>query len=352
MPLWALFVLLFAVLASVSSLSTWAFATTVLTQLASANEYAFAVSREAFLVAVVLLAVAVLFFALGAFIAAPLRRLSAAVDEFSRSGASVSVRLPFGAPSEVRRLTSAFAAMAERVSAAHARDEEVSRVKSDFISTAAHQLRTPLTGIRWSLEALEQSELSADQRALVASATQKSKELVGIVKTLLDISSIESGKYHYAFAALDVRALLEEMARDFAPMANARNVSLMYVADAEPLPKVKADGERIKWVLNNLIENALRYTPGGGSVRITAEPRGGQLGILVRDTGIGIPSKDRDNIFQRFYRGENAIAKENAGNGLGLYIARTIAKDHGGDLEFRANDDGPGTTFILTLPLS
>jgi two-component system sensor histidine kinase BaeS len=118
------------------------------------------------------------------------------------------------------------------------------------------------------------------------------------------------------------------------------------------VPAVRADRERIKWVLSNIVENAVRYTPAGGTVQLGLALGPGIVFIHVRDTGIGIEPKDRSNIFERFYRAENAIAKENAGNGLGLYIARTIATDHGGDLNFKENTDGPGTTFTLSLPIA
>jgi signal transduction histidine kinase len=103
--------------------------------------------------------------------------------------------------------------------------------------------------------------------------------------------------------------------------------------------------------LNNLIENAIRYTPAGGSIHISIGVVATQIQVRVTDTGIGIPQQERGNIFERFYRAGNAIAKENAGNGLGLYIARTIANDHGGDLDFIQNTNGPGTTFILSFPV-
>jgi signal transduction histidine kinase len=229
---------------------------------------------------------------------------------------------------------------------------EISRVKSDFISTAAHQLRTPLTGIRWSLEALQKEPMPEGQKALVQSAVDKSHDLVNIVGTLLDISSIESGKYKYTFAPLNIVTVIEEVTRDFSHLAIEHNVTLYYAKTDELIPNVRADRERIKWVLNNLVENAVRYTPSGGAVHITTKKAPDRVYVMVHDTGIGIDAKDRSNIFERFYRAGNAITKENKGNGLGLYIARTIATDHGGDLNFAPNQDGPGTTFTLSLPIT
>ena len=292
----------------------------------------------------------VLFIVFGVIIIRPLKSLTQAMEADISTGERVSLDDLERAPAELKTLAQMFDGFVDKVETAHRNDTETSRIKSDFISTAAHQLRTPLTGIRWSLEALGNEPLTEGQKALVDSATAKSHDLVSIVGTLLDISAIESGKYKYKMAVENVSDLLIEVANDFAPLSGKSSVSLFYARPETPLPTVKIDRERVKWVLNNLVENAIRYTPAGGSVRLSADAGSGRVFIRIRDTGIGIPQKDRSNIFERFYRAENATAMQNAGNGLGLYIARTIAKDHGGDLNFADNKEGPGTTFILSLP--
>lgn len=252
---------------------------------------------------------------------------------------------------EVKWLTEVFLEFTNNVEQLHSRDMEVSRMKSDFISTAAHQLRTPMTGIRWALEALQKTQVTPDQQVLIDSAVGKSHDLVTIVGTLLDISAVESGKYKYQFEPTDMSDVLEEIARDFSPLAQTRQITLFYAKSEVPLAKARADRERIKWVLNNLVENAIRYTPAGGSVQLSIEASMGRVFVHVKDTGIGIRESDRANIFERFYRAQNAVQKENSGNGLGLYIARMIAKDHGGDLKFESNEGGPGTTFTFSLPV-
>ncbi len=281
----------------------------------------------------------------------PLRELIRGIKAFAADGTTEQMPSINETTSEIKSLKEAFSGFAEKVSEAHKKDTEISRVKSDFISTAAHQLRTPLTGIRWALEALEHEHLSEEQMALVKNAVDKSHDLVAIVGTLLDISSIESGKFKYTFEPTNIEALVSEVAEDFSTLAQKTQIKLYYAKESKNIPLVRADGERIKWVLNNLIENAIRYTPAQGTVRITTELGAGFVFVRVQDSGIGIQEKDRENIFERFYRAGNAIAKENQGNGLGLYIARTIATDHGGDLDFAANPDGIGTTFTLSLPV-
>ena len=309
------------------------------------------VEQFAALVVFTVVVLLVTFLVLSTVVAHPLRLLVKAMNSFAVDGASTKLPPFKGTVTEIKSLGESFNSFTARVVEAHKKDMDISRVKSDFISTAAHQLRTPLTGIRWALEALEKEELSESEKTLVKSAVEKSHDLVAIVGTLLDISSIESGKYKYNFSQINLAELLSQVAQDFSPLAQKSNVSLFYAKDENPLPLVRADKDRIKWVLNNLVENAIRYTPAPGTVLLTAVSNAGIVYVRVKDSGIGIQEQDRGNIFERFYRAGNAITKENKGNGLGLYIARTIATDHGGDLNFVDNKDGPGTTFVLSLPV-
>ncbi|CAN5696344.1 hypothetical protein BH11PAT2_BH11PAT2_05020 [soil metagenome] len=291
-----------------------------------------------------------LYIMLDRIIVRPVRIITKAMADFAVTQKLASLPTFSHSSKEMQAFAQSFVNFTANFEEVHTHDVEISRVKSDFISTAAHQLRTPLTGIRWALEALEKEPLTESQTALVSSAVGKSHDLVAIVGTLLDISSIESGKHKYVFTPTDLRELVAAVTADFAVLAHKSNVSVYYKDSGEKFPNVRADHEQIKWVLNNLVENAIRYTPAGGSVQILTSTVPGRVLVKVRDTGIGITPKDRNNIFERFYRADNAIAKENAGNGLGLYIARTIATDHGGDLDFASNTDGPGTTFTLSLP--
>ena len=282
----------------------------------------------------------------------PLKELSQGIAALKGDMSTDLSHLSGSAPLEVSVIFDAVTGMIERVRAAHSRDMEMSRTKSDFISTAAHQLRTPLTGIRWAMEALQKEEsLSPDKKQVIRDAAEKSKELIEVVRTLLDVSAIESGKYKYKFVAVDMLALARGVISEFEVFARERNV-LVSVTAPEDMPYVRADEERIRWVIVNLIENAIRYTPAQGAVTVSFEPVGDRVFIYVSDTGIGIPPEDRVNIFERFYRGKNASVKENEGNGLGLYIARNVIRDHQGELSFKENSQGIGTMFFFSLPIA
>jgi signal transduction histidine kinase len=351
MPLWFIFLLAYFVFAGALGVSAYYFLHLIAPLVAMGSEPAFFASGQLIVVTAAALAVIGLLFILLSFVTArPVKKLTNAVLAFSEHGEHMAVVVPQYAPSEIKKLMRAFITFEDSVEATHEHDTQISKVKSDFISTAAHQFRTPLTGIRWALEALGNSELTEEQRTLIANATEKSKELVGIVGALLDISAIESGKYQYRFADTDIVLLVESVVNDFKQGASERHISLTFDR-GESIPLITADKERLKWVLTNLVENAVKYTPEGGAVHVTVALGRERVLVSVRDTGIGIQDADRANIFERFYRGKNAAAKENEGNGLGLYIARTVANDHGGDLNFKPNEEGPGTLFTLSLPV-
>lgn len=308
------------------------------------------IAHTALLLTLAALALMLVYLVMDRVFITPIKEISRSMGTFIKSSKFSPLPPIALTTTEIRELVGSYVGFTQGVEEVHERDMEISRVKSDFISTAAHQLRTPLTGIRWALEALAKQPLNADQKILVDDAANKSRDLVAIVGMLLDISSIESGKHKYIFIQDSVEDLVALVVNDFQRQASESSVSLVFTLPEGKLPHARFDRDQIKWVLNNLLENAIRYTPAGGNVTVSMATTANRLIIKVRDTGIGITTKDRSSIFERFYRADNAIAKENKGNGLGLYIARTIASDHGGDLAFAANENGVGTTFTLSLP--
>jgi signal transduction histidine kinase len=310
------------------------------------------IAYSALFLVLIALTLCFMFLLLDRLIIRPVQLITHAMSTFAATNKLEPLPRMSLATSEIKNLRTVFLSFTDSVEQVHERDLEISRVKSDFISTAAHQLRTPLTGIRWALEALLKEQLTEMQQKLVADAANKSRDLVSIVGTLLDISSIESGKHKYQFELVQFSELVQSVVSDFMHQAAECSVSLVLQELPSSVPQVRADRQQIKWILNNLIENAIRYTPAGGRVSVSLECVADRLVIKVRDTGIGITRKDQNNIFERFYRAENAVAKQNKGNGLGLYISRQIALDHGGELSFAANEDGIGTTFTLVLPFT
>jgi signal transduction histidine kinase len=225
----------------------------------------------------------------------------------------------------------------------------LSALRADFVSLVSHELRSPMASVIGSARTLEQRwrELSPDQResflALIAHETSRLAELIGDV---LDTSRIESGTFSYSFEDVDLARLVRDSA---AAAEHGQDEVTVEAVVREPLPAVRGDRDRLRQVLVNLIDNAVKYSPSGDRVRVEAEQSDGRLVIEVRDRGPGISPGDQRLIFEKFGRA-NVAEHAKPGTGLGLFIARSIAEAHGGALEVRSAP-GRGATFRLSLPL-
>jgi signal transduction histidine kinase len=250
-------------------------------------------------------------------------------------------------------LLEAVRSIADQIRETLIRDRNVSKMKSDFITTTAHQLRTPLSGLNWALETMlndSKNELHDSHRVIVERALEKTNELIGIVGTLLNAASLEEGKFGYHLEEADLYELISSTIEEEQPKTENWGVELAFETDEDEYPTVRVDTERIRWVLRNLIENALRYSEEGQTVTVSLTQTGDYLQVAVTDRGIGIPPKDKDHIFDKFYRAKNAVEKRNEGSGLGLYIARNIINYHNGKIWFES-EMGEGTTFYFTIPV-
>ena len=232
------------------------------------------------------------------------------------------------------------------------REREIGRLKSDFVSFAAHQLRTPLSGIRWMLElAGEEEGLSPALASCIADAAGSAARMLGMVNDLLDVSRLESGLIVSAARETNLaelsRAVLAELAPQIAQKKHEVTMSSTPEADGGC---VLVDDQLLKQAMVNLVSNAVKYTPPGGHITVTLGDEDGRLSWLVRDDGIGIPDRDKEKIFEKFYRADNATAVDANGRGLGLYMVRLIITRSGGRLHW-TSEEGRGTTFGFTLPL-
>ena len=226
----------------------------------------------------------------------------------------------------------------------------LSALRADFVSLVSHELRTPMAAVIGASRTLQQRwrELSPDQREsfleLIAGETNRLAELIGDV---LDTSRIEAGTFSFRFRDLD----LAQLVHDAVATAQLGQDEVRLRANVQsPLPTIRADGERLRQVLTNLIDNAIKYSPAGGEVEVRAYPENGRVFVDVRDDGPGIAKADQKLIFEKFGRVVGSGAAR-PGTGLGLFIARSIAEAHGGALEVQSAPD-QGATFTLELPLS
>lgn len=225
----------------------------------------------------------------------------------------------------------------------------VEQEKNEFISTALHDLKTPIGIILGYTELLTRSgSLNDEQSEFAQHIYSTACGMNQLVQNLLELTKVEMG-VKFKLESVDVNALVAEVGDEFRPKVEARG-QVLHIQPSEDGPRVQGDPLRLQWVVRNLLDNAIKYTPGGGSITLSCESAGSRVLIRVRDTGYGIPSKDLPFIFQRFYRVRNAETKGIEGNGLGLAIVKSIVEQHGGEVDVES-EPGKGSCFTVTLPL-
>ncbi len=242
-------------------------------------------------------------------------------------------------------------AQSEELQKANTELRGLDQAKSDFISVVAHQLRTPLSALKWTLSLFNSGdvgELSDEQKQYMKKMGETNDHMIKLVNDLLDANSVEVGQLSYSFGPVQVEEVIEDAIEELAAFAKKREVSLAYTK--QPLPTVRADAERLHSALQNLIDNAIKYSRAGGAIAVTAEIAGQMLRVNVADQGIGIPEEQKAHVFERFFRARNAIKAENGGTGLGLFIVKKIIEDHGGTIRFVTRENA-GSTFTVELPL-
>jgi signal transduction histidine kinase len=270
-----------------------------------------------------------------------LRRRSDGFDEDELELAALLGRLLGSSVQNIRAYESERATVAEL--------RRLSALRADFVSLVSHELRSPMAAVIGAARTLEERwrELNADQRAaflsLIADETNRLATLIGDV---LDTSRIEAGTFSYRFSELDVAELVRATVAGFA--LHQDEVSVAAHADGDVL-SVRGDRERLRQVLRNLLENAVKYSQAGQAVDVRARGEDGRVLVTVEDSGPGIPAEQHGLIFERFGRANVGLGKP--GTGLGLFIARSIAEAHGGTLSV-ASAPGRGATFTLVLPVA
>jgi signal transduction histidine kinase len=230
------------------------------------------------------------------------------------------------------------------------RELEIGRLRADFVSTVSHEFRSPLTGIRQLGEMLLEGRVvdREKQQSYFKMIVEETDRLARLVENILDFSRMEEGHKEYRFEPLDPSPWLRELVVDFgAEMAMKGTVVEADIPDG--LPLISADKEALGSAVRNLLDNAVKYSPGTKTVRIDAAASGGEVRISVRDRGIGISEQDRKLIFDRFYRADGEISKRVKGAGLGLSLVKHIVTAHGGTVECESRL-GEGSTFTIRLP--
>lgn len=229
---------------------------------------------------------------------------------------------------------------------------EFDRLKSDFISVAAHQLRTPLSGVKWVLKLLLDGDLgmiTPDQVQMVKRGYDTNEKMIQLVNDLLNVSRIENGKFGYDLKQNDFGKLLTALIENSELATKERSISIKLEKKFDPGVFV-FDAEKLLIALQNIVDNAIKYTLPNGQVTITTEQQGDYLQIKIRDTGVGIPKDEIHKLFSKFFRATNVIHLQTDGSGLGLFIVKNIIMRHGGQI-WVDSVEGKGTTFTLIVPL-
>jgi signal transduction histidine kinase len=248
------------------------------------------------------------------------------------------------------------AALLTRISAEFAeqneRLRELDRLKDEFVATASHELRTPLTSLSGYLEmSLDPAEgpLSPSREAQLRIVQRNADRLTILVDHLLFLARADSQPLELDPRPVDLGGILSEAAETARPAALAKNVAVL--VEVEASPQVLADRIQLLRIVDNLVTNAVKFTPEGGTVRLEARAEGATAVLEVTDTGAGIPSVEQSSLFNRFFRGTNAIEEAVPGSGLGLAISQVIAEAHGSTIEVESTP-GAGSTFRLALRLA
>jgi two-component system phosphate regulon sensor histidine kinase PhoR len=234
------------------------------------------------------------------------------------------------------------------------RDKLVERMKTEFVSIAAHQLRTPLSAIKWTLRMVldgDTGKLNAEQQELLEKTYVSNERMISLINDLLNVSRIEEGRFLYKQQLVNLEEIVSVVIESSQELLKMKKMTLTFDKPKEPLPQISADKEKMELAVQNLLENSVKYTPEGGKINISLEKNDRDIVFKIKDTGVGIPEDQHERIFTKFFRSDNVIRMETEGSGLGLYTTRNIIDAHKGKIWFDSKE-GEGTIFYFTIPIA
>jgi histidine kinase len=273
----------------------------------------------------------------------PLRQVADSSYRIAQGRYAERVVVPVSSGATIAQLVINFNQMAAAL-------EKVEEQRVALLANISHELRTPLTGLRGYLEGLVDGLFPSNEETFGWMLAEVDR-LTRLVNDIHDLSRVESGRSGPALQVLDVRGVTQQIWAQFKPQAEERQLGLDLDLPEEAL-LVRADPDQTIQVLINLVDNALRYTPAGGRVRLAVARAGPQAHIQVSDTGEGIPAAALPYLFERFYRVDQSRSRQSGGTGIGLTISRHLARGMAGDLVAASPGRGQGSTFTFSLPLA
>ncbi len=226
--------------------------------------------------------------------------------------------------------------------------------KSDIISITAHQLRTSLSALKWILKMFvdeDVGKLTNEQSELIKKAYISNERMLTLINDLMTLNHTGNISIPYNFKKTDILHLIEQTLFEFYGETNKKGIELIFLRPETPIPFINCDEEMIRVVIQNLVENSIKYSNNHGKIFVSLNQKEKDIQISVHDTGIGIKDEDKNNIFQKFFRAPNAIEKDAIGSGLGLFTTKNIVEKHKGKIWFENGPNGE-ITFFVTLPIA
>jgi len=230
---------------------------------------------------------------------------------------------------------------------------ELSRMKSEFVSITSHQLRSPLAGLQWSIESIlsgKYGALNQRQQDFFTIIKESTDRMIKLVSDLLDVSRVETKEVVIHFTNVSFQRVIQEVVADILPLAKASNVDIVLNVPKN-IREVSADELRLRIVVQNIIDNAVKYIMGRGTVTVELYEKDNVVTLKVSDTGVGIPEQDQKKIFEKFFRAENVKKLKTQGTGLGMFITRSYVVFMRGTLRMESAE-GRGTTFWISFPVA
>ncbi len=291
-------------------------------------------------------------------VAKPIERLTTAAERIGSGDFSQTV--PVEGNDEIGVLSESFNAMTTHIQEAQAALQQelektklLDKQKTEFLSIAAHQLRTPMSGIKWVVQMTldgDFGKIDDEARKQLQLSMENVDRMITLINGLLDVTRLETEGFAFNFQNSDLLPLFTDAVKDLFQAAEKNSVTVNIETPKEPLPQLNMDTEKISLVVHNLIDNAIKYTPKDGTVSVHFSHDADTVTMTVSDTGYGIPKEEQERIFSKFFRASNIQTVQADGSGLGLFMVSQIVKRHGGTIRFES-EENKGTTFFVTLPI-
>ncbi len=233
------------------------------------------------------------------------------------------------------------------------REKEIDRMKTEFVSITAHQLRTPLSSVKWILRMIldgDVGKISKEQAQFLEKGYESNERMISLINDLLNVARIEEGRFLYRLSFQSIEEIIKEVIADLDKFIKARKVKIIFKKAEKSLPRIKIDAEKIKLVIQNLLDNAIRYSPTGKEVIISIKCGKMHIEVMIKNIGIGIPRSQQNQVFTKFFRADNVVKLETGGTGLGLFICKNIIEAHGGKIWFESREN-QGAAFWFILPI-